>query len=538
MKIKAVGYVRVSTKKIEQSNSIENQKKMITDICKNKNWDLINIYSDVGISGHELHKRKNFIEMLKSCGIEEIKFNAYNKEHTNFIINPNTEPKFNYIIVKNTSRFARTLKSIEVIKLLRKKDVYIYFSDIAKNTKDTSDDFMIQLLQLFATEEIKTKSRRVSSGILQGAKDGVLHVNSNIYGYKLDKINKELHIIENEANVIRIIYKLYNEGYGIRKIIKFLNENNIYTRKNKEFSRNTIKGILQNEKYKGTLVRNKYTKGNIIDGKLSYAKKKPKDEWFVFENKTPIIVDKELFDNVQIKMQNKSNKINCNNRYNLTGKIKCKNCGSKYIHDIDKGRHFWRCKTKKNKSISICNNKNISTKKLYLKINNEWINYINNNYNFNKKQESFNYYEDLKLIIKNEIESETELSPKIIIKKINEIQEKKENLIELKLLNKIEEDDYNNLYNKYVDAIQILNNQLKIKEIKDNKINIAFETLTEIQNKTLQFDIEEALNFDIDFIITNWIKNIYINNKDIEITFINKDFKNLVESNKIVSNYI
>ena len=61
-------YCRVSTDSAEQKTSYETQKQVYTDmIAKRKDWEMVGIYADEGISGTRADKRPEFNRMIKDC---------------------------------------------------------------------------------------------------------------------------------------------------------------------------------------------------------------------------------------------------------------------------------------------------------------------------------------------------------------------------------------------------------------------------------------------------------------------------------------
>ena len=86
-------YARVSTEKVEQQGSLENQIQYYTEfIQKNPNWTYISGYIDEGISGTSTYKRDSFLRMIEDA----------------------KRGMFDFIISKEISRFSRnTLDSIQ-----------------------------------------------------------------------------------------------------------------------------------------------------------------------------------------------------------------------------------------------------------------------------------------------------------------------------------------------------------------------------------------------------------------------------------------
>ncbi|MGI6435613.1 MAG: recombinase family protein [Syntrophomonadaceae bacterium] len=85
------------------------------------------------------------------------------------------------------------------------------------------------------------------------AQRGIITRITDIYGYHITK-NREWHIVEKEAAVVRLMYQLYAAGKSIFEIIKYLNKKKIPSPNGYEFwNYHTIKQILGSEKYMGGL---------------------------------------------------------------------------------------------------------------------------------------------------------------------------------------------------------------------------------------------------------------------------------------------
>lgn len=112
------------------------------------------------------------------------------------------------------------------------------------------------------------------------------------YGYSHDE-NGKLIIKEDEAEVLRQIFKLYLSGYSIGGIIKELESQNILSPTGKErWYKGTIDGMLSNEKYIGVV--------RLLD-------KGDHEVHYLSENNHPPIISKEKFQAVQLEKANRSN---------------------------------------------------------------------------------------------------------------------------------------------------------------------------------------------------------------------------------------
>ena len=66
--LRVAAYCRVSTDEDEQLNSYQVQIAYYTDLINgNKEWSLVNIFADEGISGTQMKKRTQFNRMMRMC---------------------------------------------------------------------------------------------------------------------------------------------------------------------------------------------------------------------------------------------------------------------------------------------------------------------------------------------------------------------------------------------------------------------------------------------------------------------------------------
>ncbi|MFC5649011.1 recombinase family protein [Paenibacillus solisilvae] len=357
-KIMVAAYCRVSTGSEEQETSFKNQRSYFErEISKSKDLTLYRVYADRGITGTSLNRREEFSRMLYDAGLDETKINNNKSVFTA----SHREPQFQQIHVKGTSRLARNVLVIDVLRELLKMGVHVYFLDINLKFDSIDKEFMLNLFLNFSQQESIDKSAKTRFGLAESARKGVIYTNNKIWGYQYSKDTRELTIVEEEATVVRKVFEMYAEGLGIRRIMNYLEENGIRSRQGKPFVPSFIKRMLSNEKYYGTLVRNKYNTGTVFN-KIT-PKVKDSDEWQVFENRVPVIISKELFDKCNAIRSGKVNYVNQKGIHkgvsDLAGKIFCGKCGSSYTRNLDQGRAFYNCSTKKTKGTKHCDNINV-----------------------------------------------------------------------------------------------------------------------------------------------------------------------------------
>ena len=335
VKRKVAAYARVSTDTEEQLSSYEAQVDYYTRYIQLKNnWEFIEVYTDEGISATNTKKRDGFNRMIKDA----------------------LDKKIDLIITKSVSRFARnTVDTLTTVRKLKEKSVEVYFEKENIYTLDSKDELLITIMSSLAQEESRSISENVTWGQRKRFADGKVSLPyKRFLGYEKGKDGVP-KIVEKEAKVVRLIYRLFLEGKSASAIAKHLTSEKIPTPAGKEkWSMSTIRSILTNEKYKGdALLQKCYT----VDF-LTKAKKKNEGEvpQYYVKNSHEAIISPEIFDMVQTEFKRRAKEnFNHSSVSPFSSKIICGECGgvfgSKVWHSNDKYRRvIWQCNNKfKNK---------------------------------------------------------------------------------------------------------------------------------------------------------------------------------------------
>ena len=201
-KFKVAAYCRVSTDSDEQAGSYQTQVAHYTEyITKNPEWELAGIYADDGISGTNTKKREQFNVMIDDC----------------------MAGKIDRIITKSISRFARnTLDCLKYVRQLRDKNIDIYFEKENIHTLEASGELLLTIMASLAQQESASLSQNIKLGLKFRYQEGKVQVNHNHFrGYTKDE-NGKLIIDEEEAKIVRRIYREYLEGASMKNIAKCL----------------------------------------------------------------------------------------------------------------------------------------------------------------------------------------------------------------------------------------------------------------------------------------------------------------------------
>lgn len=160
------------------------------------------------------------------------------------------------------------------------------------------------------------------------------------YGY--DMRNGQLQINESEAEIVKKIYSLYLQGYGIQAIADKLTADDVPTSTGKTiWYPRTIAYILTNERYIGdALLQKKYMTDTLP---RKYKRNKGERQQYYVEHDHPPIISREMFTAVAERL--KANRIENRQRHSfpMTGKIYCPECGSRFRRQELDGKIYWLC---------------------------------------------------------------------------------------------------------------------------------------------------------------------------------------------------
>ena len=279
-KLRTCAYCRVSTDMDTQALSYELQVQNYTEyITSNPEWEFVGIYADRGISGTSLKHRDEFNRMITDC----------------------RAGKIDLIITKAVTRFARNvLDCISTIRMLKQLDppVAVFFETERINTLDTTSETYLGLISLFAQGESESKSESLKWSYIRRWKRGTgIYPVWSLLGYDADDDGKWF-VVEEEAELVRVIYDMYLTGYSSPQIAEILTRSGIPTATNKpKWSSGAVLGILRNEKYCGNVLCQKTIAMDIFTHK-SIKNTGQKTQYFIEGHHEPI-VDKEDWDKVQ-----------------------------------------------------------------------------------------------------------------------------------------------------------------------------------------------------------------------------------------------
>ncbi|MGN0679664.1 MAG: recombinase family protein [Oscillospiraceae bacterium] len=324
---RTAAYARVSTDHADQITSYAAQVDYYKSYIQSRSdLDFVNIYADEGITGTSTVHRKGFKQMISDA----------------------LDGKIDLIITKSVSRFARnTVDSLSAIRLLKEHGVECYFEKENIHTFDSKGELLLTIMSSIAQEEARSISENCTWGQRKRFAEGKVTVPfSRFLGYDRGE-DGSLIINKEEAEIVRRIYELFLSGETPYGIAKLLTADGIPTPGGKEkWSKEAVRSILTNEKYKGdALLQKVFTVDFLTKKKKINEGEVP--QYYVEGNHEGIVSD-ELFEAVQAEFDRRSEASGKNNGSEILPKIVCGECGGfftrKVWHSTNKFRRvIWRC---------------------------------------------------------------------------------------------------------------------------------------------------------------------------------------------------
>ncbi len=251
------------------------------------------VYCDDGVSGAEFSSRPGFVRLMAAL---------------------KPRPRFQIVIMSEESRLGR--EQIETAYALKQLvqagvEVWFYLSGVQR-TLDTPTDKIMSALTGFADELERERARvRTKDALTRKARNGH-HCGGDCFGYRSVEViggdgsrsHVERRVHEPEALVVRRIFTLAGEGYGVTRIAKLLNNERAPAPRPKgrptAWAPSTVRSVLYRESYRGVVVWNRSQKRDQWGQQK--RSKRAASEWVTVERPELRIVTDEQWKAVHARL--------------------------------------------------------------------------------------------------------------------------------------------------------------------------------------------------------------------------------------------
>ena len=302
-----------------ESNSIANQKKILLKYAKDNGFPNPTFFIDDGVSGVTFD-RPGWNEMIRLSEAGKVKT----------------------VIVKDMSRMGRDYLKVGYYteSFFAERDIrYIAINDGVDSDKGDND--FTPFRNLFNDFYARDTSKKIRAVMRSKGNAGEHLCTNPPYGYRKDPDDKKKWIVDEEAAaVVKKIFDLCIAGKGPMQIAKVLTADKVLTvkayyakRDEKAMPNNlyrwdykSIAGILERPEYTGCTVNFKtYSKSHKLKKRLQNAP----ENYRIFPNTQPAIIEEQVFERVQELRANKRRPTKTGRQGLFSGLLYCADCGEK-----------------------------------------------------------------------------------------------------------------------------------------------------------------------------------------------------------------
>lgn len=320
-------YYRLSRDEDKELNSLSNQRNIIYHYAITNGHEVVGESFDDNVSG--MHFNRAGIDQICEA-VEAGRIEA--------------------IVVKDLSRLGRhRTQTALFIDYLREHNVRVLSATENIDTFNEADDLIIGFKGLVNDFYARDGSRRVRTGYRQKQKEGIVMIPP--FGYFKDKNTKQVVVVEEAAETVRMIFTAYVGGHGLKTIAKMLNEQkrktpaltqlgllNKHTPNTQDgilkkylWDGRMVSRILQDESYIGTLICHK-SERNKINKTFRFTEP---EEQFRHENVFPPIVSREIWEQAQVLLaERKERNVRAGANQGILrygGLLRCEDCGRSFV---------------------------------------------------------------------------------------------------------------------------------------------------------------------------------------------------------------
>ena len=329
--IRAALYGRFSSDN-QREESITAQFRDGREYCRKKGYTIVKTYADEAKSGTTTSGRDEYNRMLLDAQSGLFDVVIFHK------VDRNARNEFDYYNTK------RELQEAGVLYEYSRQEI-----DSSTPEGQMMESVMVGMAAYYS----RNLAGEIKKGLRENAYAGKTTGGIPPYGYSTNA-EKKLIINEDEAPAIKLIFSMYNSGKSYGEITNILTANGYFTRKGTPFKKVSLHDILQNAKYKGTLVLGKYTKNGL--SRNGHGNNKNAQ---VFNDVIPPIIQADDWEKAQKIMALKKKRVasgKAKTVYALSGLIFCGKCGKPMAghFTVDRTgmrRYYYRCRSCAAKSV-------------------------------------------------------------------------------------------------------------------------------------------------------------------------------------------
>lgn len=296
---------------------LNRHRTILEDLARRQSIIIADVYEEV-VSGESIAKRPEMLRLL-----EAVKARRYKA-----------------VVCMDIDRLGRGNMQDQgtLLEIFQRSNTLIVTPDKVYDLNDEIDEELTEFKAFFARREWKAIRKRMRRGLMQTIEGGGYVANAP-YGYRQCRVGKPpndmptLEIVPEEEKFIKYIYSRYLQGVGTHIIAAELNAMGSVPRRNAQWGRNTVRGILRNPTYKGYIAWNRVKHYRPGDNGLNrhHVKYMPEEEWIMVKGLHKAIISEEDWETAQEIRQSRhvTPRYDGHCKNSLAGLVVCANCGHK-----------------------------------------------------------------------------------------------------------------------------------------------------------------------------------------------------------------
>ena len=337
-KLRVAAYARVSVDTLHHSLAAQ-ISYYSSLIQKNPTWEYAGVYADEGITGTSTTHRTEFKRLIADCNAGKI----------------------DLVLVKSIGRFARdTVDCLHTVRQLKEKGIAVRFERENIDSMSEDGELLLTLLASFAQEESRSIGDNIRWGVRRRFAEGIPNGHKPPYGYRWD--GEKFRIIPAESEIVKEIFRRYLAEESAYAIAKSLAGCGVTGRQGRLIEQTTVKDILSNISYTGTMA---LQKNFISEG---HIRKRNKGELpiYMVDGMFEPLISRDDFDKAQEIRQRRAERAANRNPVLLpfSGMVKCGCCGGGFSRRTAGKYRRWGCNTRERKGGSACDSRPIKEEEL------------------------------------------------------------------------------------------------------------------------------------------------------------------------------
>ena len=327
---RVAAYARVSVDTEALLHSLSAQVSYYSKLIQaNPEWEYAGVYADEGVTGTSTAHRAEFNRLIADCEADRI----------------------NIVLTKSISRFARdTVDCLNTIRRLKDIGVEVRFEREGISTFSTDGELLLTLLASFAQAESESISSNIKWATRKRFEEGIPNGHKAPYGYEWD--GEMFRIIPEQGETVKFIFRQYLAGEPAYSIAKTLTARGITGQNGLPMRDFTVKDIISNISYTGTMVLQK----NYMTDRHVRKRNKGELPRYAVEDMFEPLVSMEDYEQAQAMRRQRAEEAPnaCIIPTKFSGLVKCGNCGFCVSRRSFKNAKRWVCNARERRGLEAC----------------------------------------------------------------------------------------------------------------------------------------------------------------------------------------